>query len=315
MRNTNLYIVCVVFNPRRFKSRYKLYQDFKAYMERSGAKLFTVEIAFADRPFEVTLPSNPMNLQLRTDSELWLKENGLNLGFEQLFRVVPDCYYIGWIDADVHFTRPDWVQETVFALEHYRVVQPFSEAHFLKHNGESKWKCPSATYEFNKRGFHQEPPMPLSYTSHGHPGLGWAIRRDVYEQMGGLMDFCIAGSGDTHALNAWKGDVSLYFEPGMSEGFELKLREWAERAYHAVQEDIGYVLGACMHAWHGASELRGYEGRWAITNFHKFNPDEDLERDHQGLYKWKGNKPKLEQDIKRSMSGRDEDSTHDPNPF
>ena len=174
--NNNLYVLTVVFNPRRFKSRYDLYRDFKSHMEVSGAKLFTVEISFAGRPFEVTNANDPMNLQLHTATELWHKERGLNLGFEQLFKQVPSARYCAWIDADISFTRKDWVMETVYALQHYSVIQPFSEAQFILPTYESNWKCQSECYMFDLRGFHQDPEIPLEDIHTGHPGLAWAIQ-------------------------------------------------------------------------------------------------------------------------------------------
>jgi len=51
-------------------------------MERCpNVVLYTVEISYGDRPFEVTTPDNPRDLQLRTEHELWHKENALISGF------------------------------------------------------------------------------------------------------------------------------------------------------------------------------------------------------------------------------------------
>jgi hypothetical protein len=43
-----------------------------------------VELAFGNRPFEVTDPDNPRHVQVRSGHELWHKENLVNLGVARL---------------------------------------------------------------------------------------------------------------------------------------------------------------------------------------------------------------------------------------
>lgn len=309
MPNNTLYVVTCIFNPYRFKSRYKLYKEFAAYIEQSGAKLLTVEIAFNDRDFEVTTEGNPWNLQLRTHYEMWFKENGLNLGFEKLLQLVPDASAIAWIDADIKFSNHNWVSEAVYALHHFCVIQLYSEAHNMSPKHESMWSCPSIMKRFLDRGYHQEPALPLSYSSNGHPGLAWAARRETLDQLGGLIDFCIAGSADTHISNALRGDIHLNMRPGMSAGFKRSLERWQERCDKYVKMNVGYIDGICYHAWHGRSEQRGYSRRWDITNFHKFDPSEDIYKGLNGLYRFTGEKPHLIYDLRKSMMERNEDGT------
>src|SRR4051812_39160506 len=115
-----LYVVTSVFNAIRYRSRWRLYQDFERMVENSGAILFTCEVAFGDRDFAVTQPDNPQHLQLRTATELWHKEKSLNLLVE---RLPSDWAYVSFVDADVVFARGDWANETIHALQHYDVVQ------------------------------------------------------------------------------------------------------------------------------------------------------------------------------------------------
>ena len=110
-------------NPLRWRARYRNYWMFQRQIETSGAILYTCEIAFGGRDFEITEPNNPRHLQLRASSELWRKENALNLLGQ---RLPPEAKYLAWIDADVQFARPDWAQETLHLLQHYDVIQMFS---------------------------------------------------------------------------------------------------------------------------------------------------------------------------------------------
>ena len=305
-----LDIITAYFNPHGWQSRRRLYGEFMQRMAvRPDVRVITVELAYALRPFEATSANDPMVLRLRTNNVLWHKERLLNLGIAHLLtRIDPGAQFIAWIDADITFSRPDWSEATVDALEHFAVVQPFGTAINLGPDNEPQWNCPGILRVFHERGYHQEPELPLTYLSSGHPGLAWAARRDVLDGMGGLLDICVAGSGDTHMANAMRGNHKLFIPQGITPGFERVLERWKERADTHIKQNCGYVPGSVMHHWHGKSTQRGYEKRFDVTAFHRFDPAEDLVTDGQGLYAWRGNKPALEQDIRRSLSERNEDS-------
>lgn len=307
--NNNLYVITPIFNPFGFQSRYRLYRQFAKHMAESGAKLFTVEAAFGDRPYVVTKHDNPMNLQLRTNQILWHKERLINLAARKLFHHVPDARFIGWFDSDITFLNYDWVDESTHLLTHLSVIQPFSSTIFLDTHGEYMWHCKSTNRHFiESRGYHQEPPLSPAYTFQGHPGLAWCATRQAFEGMGGLYDACVSGSGDTVISNSLKGDWSAYLPDHASEGMKRHMAAWANRAMPVVRGRIGYTKGTVAHHWHGASEKRGYEKRWSILSFHNFDPDTDIVAAEGELYSWAGNKPRLEDDIRLSLGNRNEDS-------
>lgn len=311
-----LYVVTAIFNPRGFQARYRLYRDFAPYILESGAQLLTVEAAFADRPFEVTDASNPWHLRFRTPDFLWHKERLLNLGIQHLIRLVPDCKYIAWIDADVTFSRRDWVDQTIKSLNHHCIVQPFGESINLGPDEQRQWNAPSKLKNYHDRGYHQTPSLAPSQWNGGHPGLAWAARRETLDKLGGLLDICIAGSGDTHMANAmmglWRdgvfGNPKTATIDGFSPGFVSAVDHWAARCDTFVKGNVGYVSGSCLHHWHGKGGDRGYDKRWDVMRYHQFDPTVDLITDLQGCWCWSGRNPKLEQDISRSLSSRNEDS-------
>src|SRR5208282_5642845 len=92
-----LYVVAVISNPIRYLTRYELYHRFEKHMQDSGVILYTVEMAYGDRAFAVTDANNPRHLQLRSNHELWHKENLINLG---VARLPATWKYLAWIDAD-----------------------------------------------------------------------------------------------------------------------------------------------------------------------------------------------------------------------
>lgn len=140
-----LYVVTVVFNPLRLRSRMWNYWTFANMCEKAGAILYTVEVAFGAREFEITDKDNPRHLQLRAkdNQEIWLKENALNLLIE---RLPSDWKYVAWIDADVSFARPDWGQETIQLLQHYDFIQMFGQAMDYNVNYETGVMTPGYAY-------------------------------------------------------------------------------------------------------------------------------------------------------------------------
>lgn len=304
-----LTVVTAIFNPRRFKSRINLYNKFAAYVRAAGCRLVTVEAAFGERDHEIAKFNND-TIQLRTTSELWQKERMLNIGIQHAIDSDPSTKFVAWIDADVAFSRPDWAEATVHALQHYEVVQMFGQAANLDPNAEVQWTCPSAFKVFLEKGYHQIPPVATQYIAKGHPGLAWACRVSAWKNLEGLLDTCISGSGDTLMAWALRGRWDGYLPPDpLSSGYVQNIKQWARRCDLHIRQNVGYVQGTCMHFWHGKSQLRGYDKRWQIISFHKFDPNTDIVYDPNGLWEWRaGHKPLLEQDLRLSSSSRNEDS-------
>ena len=305
-----LYVITPIFNPRNFVSRIKLYRQFEKYVESCGAELVTVEVAYRDRPFEVTVPYHPYHLQLRSPDEMWHKERAINLGIEHLKKLHPEIKKVAWIDADVQFINPNWITDTLLALDHYDFIQMFSQATSLGPNHEILWSHDSAFKHWRK----QKPPVckgdiPLSDLGGGHPGLAWAARIDALENLGGLMDRCVHGSGDSHMANALRGDVHTYYlENGNTPAaFTAMLDEWQAKCDQYIKRNVGYIDGVANHFWHGNYDNRGYNTRWDIICFHQFDPYNDIVLTGNGLYGFAGNKPDFVQDLRLSMIARNDD--------
>lgn len=89
-----LAFVTALSNPARYETRYRLYRKFANHIEQGlGQRLVTVECQLGDRPFEVTRKDDPNHIQVRSNSELWHKENMLNIAMSRLPTSVK---YICW---------------------------------------------------------------------------------------------------------------------------------------------------------------------------------------------------------------------------
>jgi len=121
------HVVTMISNPARFSRRYHLYHKFAEYIHKFTPNLWTVELQLGDRPF-VTDSSDPKNIQLRFWTELWHKENALNIGIS---RLPDDWETCAILDADIQFIgehEHDWITEILHELQVYQVIQPWQTA-------------------------------------------------------------------------------------------------------------------------------------------------------------------------------------------
>ena len=288
-----LQVVTMLENPLRWRSRYDNYRKFEKHVEDSGAILWTVEVAFGHRPFEVTDPENPHHLQLRSQDEVWHKENAQNL---VTARIPLDCKYIAMVDADHLFARTDWAQETLHLLQHYDVLQMFSHMIDVNQDGQPVRDSPALGMVFLRDqemlGLLEGKPVPGTdgYAHHGSvrgpgqeatklkrshwgcPGGAWAYRRQALDDLGGLLDIAILGSGDWYMAKALFGEIEDALYPEWHQNYNMMCREWQHRAVRHVLDNhgVGHMPGTILHLWHGPKHQRGYEVRPRILVDTKF---------------------------------------------
>ncbi|GAB4373502.1 MAG: hypothetical protein OHK0021_15640 [Bryobacter sp.] len=318
--SSTLHVCTIISNPVRYASRYKLYEAFKAQNDGAHIVHWTVEIAYGHRPFVVTDAANPQHLQLRTTSELWHKENALNLLFAHVISRSPDAEYFAWVDADVSFARPDWAYETLQQLQHYQVVQMFSHAQDLgpKFEPIGELKRGWVWMYYNEPAPQRQRRLGSMGTADGyygyakggywHPGFAWAARRSALDAVGQLLDVCIAGSADWHMAAALIGEAERTLSRELHPRYKESVLMWQNRAETSIRRNIGYVHGLLNHHWHGRKVDRQYSNRWRILVENGYNPAEDLIRDSQGLYSLSGRSPRLRDDLRSYFRSRHEDS-------
>ncbi len=310
-----LYVVTVVFNPARYRTRWKLYQDFAKRCAEAGAILYVCEVAYGDREFVLEAPDgDPMRLlQLRTTDELWIKENALNLLIQ---RLPHDWESVLVADADCQLVRDDWADEILHGLQHYDILQPWSEAYDLTDQYEYHQKHHSFVYSWkNDEPLPDEPGY--YYVTKGkkkvvtwHPGFMWAYRKHALNHLGGMIDTAILGSADMHMAKALIGRASTSYNPDVTDDYKQAVLLWQDRATKHIKQNVGYIPGLLLHHWHGPKAKRRYKDRWQILVKHAFQPTIDIKRDVQGLWQWTGDKSGLRDDVRNYFAGRDEDAPH-----
>ena len=302
-----LHILTCISNPANYRSRVELYDQFVKYVEKEkNAVLYTAELIYEGQDYSVTSKYNPNHLQLKSDLPIWSKEDMLN----KLFEIVPpDAKYIAWIDADVLFSRTDWVDATISKLQEFDFVQMFTECRDLLPDYTT---IPNAVFKgvihqfYNNQNFSMSDGYGKKRT--GHTGYAWACTRDAWQQVEGLIDFSVMGSADYQMACGLLGDItSSTYDKQYSEGYIQALVEWEEKAKGL---SVGYVDGLCLHNYHGKKSDRGYTTRWKVLVDLEFDPSRDLFRNEHGMLTLHPESPiknELEEYLKFYFTSRNED--------
>ena len=320
-----MHVIAVVHNPLRFKSRHRLFQDFVKRCQQAGVTLHIVEAAFGDRYHDHVEDGVDRHVLLVQNQELWVKESMINIGFS---RLPADWKYAAWIDGDVSFARMDWAQETIHQLQHYRIVQMFQTAADLGPEGEIMQVFNGFGYSkvaglptiLNSSDLSRRSDSDYYYYDSGctgrgsrkgkfwHPGFAWAIRRETFDSLGGMIDWSILGSADHMMALAWIGQIRRGVPGGLHPNFLRRAEIYQELSDEHVRGDVGYVPGTLLHWFHGKKRDRRYVDRWNILKRWNYDPDRDIRRDHQGLMQLTRSGERMRDDLRNYFRSRNEDS-------
>lgn len=304
-----LWAITSYFNPASYQTKKRNYDLFRKYL---GVPLLAVELA-NDTHFELNPGDADCLVQIQDGHVLWQKERLLNIGLSHL---PAECTAVAWIDADVIFENPEWSKQTLQALEHHHFVQPFDELLALEQHQTlaERSRLPAQRRSF--AAAYSDGTLPPDYLSSAGtskkfglaPGHAWAARRSLLEQSG-FYDAMILGGGDRAMINAMFGEAESYIRRSFLTSAHAKhYRNWATRLFQITKANIGFVPGRLTHLWHGDMENRNYLGRHAILADNEFDPEQDIERGPQQVWRWStGSKPRLRQAVADYFRDRKED--------
>jgi hypothetical protein len=302
-----LDVVTTRANPIRWATPDKIYAQWVEHMLDSGVRLTVAEVAYGERPFTADLP-HVNHIKLRAKTWCWSKENAINIAISRL----PDAKYISWHDSDVFHEKANWASETVQALQHYDVVQPWDTALDRGPDGEvmqvhksfcSLFHAGKPVVASNDK-FWKFQGGPYEYS---HTGYAWAATRQFFEWVGGLIEICAMGSGDHACAYGLVGAIDKTYPGAVSSFYKQILELWQTRAMMHVNQNIGFVPGVVNHLFHGSKVKRAYVDRWQIFLRHGFDPATDLKKNAFGVIEWAGNKPELKREFDLYLRGREED--------
>jgi len=240
---SDLAVLTSFFNPGGSKMLLPNYLEFAEGIRRTGCPLYTVECAFGDADFQ--LPADGTVLQVRADCLCWQKERLLNL----LEKQVPPRYSkLAWIDADVVFDDPSALYRTSRLLNKHKLVQLFSRVDWLDADRLATYSWPGVVSGVASHGV-----FAVYVPKDFHPGMAWAIRRDIWSRVG-LFDRTGTMAGDIVMAAA------AYGKP-KHVAWNLRSRqaaEWYRAWYSGIVGNVGFVPGEIRHLWHGDIASRQY---------------------------------------------------------
>jgi 8-oxo-dGTP pyrophosphatase MutT (NUDIX family) len=308
--SSDLWSITCYFNPCRYKTKRANFDAFREGLAKVGANLLTVELAFEDEPFE--LPESDDVLRLRGGGLMWQKERLLNIAAATL---PASCRKIAWLDNDVIFGNPNWVEQTSQALDKYMVVQPFDRVVRLP-QGHMKFQGVGERYESYASVFARAPKIARSgeFAVHGHCGFAWAARRELFEEVG-LYDVCLTCSGDHLMSHAFAGGLKVTPCTGHMLGAQRAYRShyftWAIKTRDLVAGRLGVVPGPLLHLWHGDLVNRRYGELNDEFKTFDFDPDKHLRYDENGLWEWADAPPEMREWARKLFWMRREDGDPD----
>lgn len=261
--------VCSFFNPCNYQQRLTNYNWFRRAVDRAGLELLTVELLFEGQNKSAFTGADV--LTIRDGDIMWQKERLLQLGINRLLEDKPEA--IIWLDADIIFERPDWLDNIKRSLDRFDCVQSFSEL--------------ATYYSASSRVY------PSTVANRTSPAMGgsWAARSDFWRKVS-LYQHCVVGGGD-HVMaqifldfengppDEWRYNTSTMqqFGPKMRQHILQWARDiWGKWRVGYVGDQPAYLLS------HGREDRRQYNKRHTILT--DFDPELDVKATPTGCWKW-----------------------------
>jgi hypothetical protein len=222
-------------------------------LTRSNIPFFTIELLYANQSNIVPNPT----MTVYGKSIIFSKENLWNI----LETKIPENYNkIVFIDADIKFSDPEWLDKASIALDTYDVIQPMEYVY--------KDILPETTVvNMNTGQHHKVIAKSIAENTigqdnlHGHPGYAIGIRRDFFHKIGGIVDYGIIGYGDAMFWGCFH-TLSLI---GTNFGAKLvpEYRNLRKQIYNLKTDTtVGYIKDIySLHLYHGNAKNRRYGNR------------------------------------------------------
>ena len=238
----------------------------KSMLDQAKIPTFTAECIIGNTPQLIPNPT----LLVRSNSALFYKEQLFN----KLEPCIPRQYKnLVFMDSDIIFSEPDWVDRISLALKTYSVVQPFGNVVFTGPSLEPIDKeLHSAVKWFKQRSM-----------INGHPGFCWAIARSHFIAMGRFFDKAIIGSGDSMFANSLM-KIHVRFTYGFIYNDYL---QWRFKL-SGVPASFTYLNMTIYHLYHGDTKNRQYASRHKIPQLEPIQSwDQAVYKNKDGMYELK----------------------------
>ena len=279
----------------------------------SQIPLVAVELAYGSK-FDLQANDAEILIQLPSGAVLWQKERLLNVALQAL---PSSCRKVAWLDCDIFFGSPDWIERANSLLDRFALIQLFRQVHNLGPQwapGED-WRShvqfpqPSAAFSLAS-GTPAAFCLGRRFGSRNAScatGHAWAARREVLDRHF-FFDASIIGGGDRAMVCAAHGCfdelMKIYF---MNEQQRQRYISWAEPYYETIRAETAFLDGEIFHLWHGDFVMRKAAERLEGLQPFQFNPYTDIAIGEGGSWRWNSDKPEMHQYVRKYFASRQED--------
>ena len=241
------------------------FMKVKSMLDAAEIPTFTAECIIGNTPQLIPNPT----LLVRSNSALFYKEQLFNM----LENRIPKQYKnLIFMDSDIIFSHPDWVDRISYALKTYSVIQPFSKVVFTDARLESTEELPSCIKRFRETG-----------TITGHPGFCWAVSRSHFIVIGKFFDKGIIGSGDSMFANSLMKMNVPFTYPFIYKDY----MQWRFKVSN-LPVAITYLNMTIYHLYHGDTKARQYSSRHKIIQLYAITSwEQAVYKNIYGMYELK----------------------------
>jgi hypothetical protein len=242
---TDICVAFVYFNSCGYIRPIQNLLLFENKLRLAGIPYYSAEMVIGDqKPFIV----NP-TLRFYSKSALFYKEGLWN----RLEKEIPSIYTkICFLDSDVIFNRSDWLDGLSEMLDSYDLVHPFEHINLLNESYTLDKSLESSI----KRLDHSQ--------NKGGSGYGWAIRRDLFSNIGGFFDMGILGGGDElFYCSLFDVTYDTITDP-MFIILNTYFSEYKNRM-QSFSPNVTYFESTIYHLFHGLLVNRHYGSRYNIV--------------------------------------------------
>lgn len=282
--HTDIAVCMCYFSSVGYTRPRENFMRVKKMLDEAGIPLFTAECIIGDTPQLIPDPT----LLTIANSSLFYKEQLFNM----LEKKIPSTYTkLIFMDSDLIFTIPNWVDMFSNKLDKFLAVQGFGTGLYLDASENVFFKLTSWGKYLRLYG----------NPAKGHPGFCWAFNRNFLKEIGGFFDKAIIGSGDSAIATVFSSNGYDYQSPFIRNEY---LR-WVKNA-HKKARSMTYLDIDIYHLYHGSIDNRQYINRHTLPDLLKIKRWEDaVTTNEYGMYELKS--PAINEVLKNYFISRKED--------
>jgi hypothetical protein len=216
---------------------------FENKLRAAKIPYFSAEMVIGDQPPMLASPT----LRFHSKSALFYKEALWN----RLEQAIPEQYTkICFLDSDIIFDRPDWLDAISELLDSHDMVHPFETMSFLD-------------IDYNIISSRKSN---ICDTNSWAIGYGYAIKRLFFKNINGFFDKAILGSGDTYLSMCikCKNDKEIYILT-INKYLSSQIIIYKEK-FQSFNPKVTYLPCNIYHLYHGSIIQRNYDSRYKNIN-------------------------------------------------